>query len=188
MNTPTINTITVPAAAGGQPSAFNFSGAGNYFYCQSATTPLQVQFDAGAVTTFKSGQQLQGPFNHITFFNSGSIPVIVSFYVADAPLSYVSDNQTKVGSSYSLGRGLISLGAGAANDYPGTYNGTQRKQIVVHNLDANLSIQILDSGGNIFDVLTAGQDWTFESDADFQVKNPNGSAVNVAIGETFYQS
>lgn len=179
-------TITIPAAAGGQSSILNVAARGKYFYCQQATTSFGLQFDAQIPTTCQTGFQIGGSFSRITFSNSNSISVTVTFYVSDEPITYVSNNQQQVQSSYTLGRGVVVLAAGASETYTGSNNGQKRKQFFVRNQDANLSIDILDASGNIFDVLPAGQPWTYETDGTFTLKNPNGAAVNVVVGETFY--
>jgi hypothetical protein len=79
-------TFSVPASAGGQPGVLEVSAAGNYFYLQSASANIQLQFDAGAVTTPTPGMQIPGSYSRLTFFNYGSSIVIVTFYVSDAPV------------------------------------------------------------------------------------------------------
>lgn len=180
-------TVTVPASAANQAGVLNIAATGKYFYCQAATTSFGLQFDGQLPTTCQTGFQIGGTFKRLTFTNPNTISIAITFYVADEPITYVSNNEVGVQSSYSVGHGSISLPAsGGSQAFSGSNNGQRRKQIVVHNLAANLSIQIQDGSGNIFDELSASQEWTFESDAAFIIYNPNASAVSVTVGETFY--
>jgi hypothetical protein len=90
MNTPIPQTITIPAAAGGQAGSLNISAAGSYFYCSAASSNFQIQFDAGAVTVINPGMQLEVDFSRLTFSNTSAVPVVVTFYVSDSEISSVS--------------------------------------------------------------------------------------------------
>ena len=79
-------TVTVPAAAGGQSGVMNVSAAGSYFYLAAASANIQVQFDAGAVTTPTPGMQIPGSFSRLTFFNPSASAVTVTFYFSDSPI------------------------------------------------------------------------------------------------------
>jgi hypothetical protein len=83
-------TVTVPAAAGGQPSNVKIKAHGKYFFAQQATGPFQLQFDAGLITTPQVGMQLSGSFQQLTFFNSGAAAIMVTFYVSQQAIEGVA--------------------------------------------------------------------------------------------------
>jgi len=87
---PLPQSITIPGAAGGQSGVLNISAAGTFFYCETASSNFQLQFDAGRQTNINPGMQVAGDFRTLTFFNPSVSPVTVTFYVADSPISSVA--------------------------------------------------------------------------------------------------
>lgn len=90
MKTPLPATIIIPGAAGGQSGVYNRSSAGLFFYCETASSNFLVQFDAGALTNINPGMQIPVEFKRLTFFNPSAVPVTVTFYVSDLPISSIS--------------------------------------------------------------------------------------------------
>lgn len=184
--------LTIPAGSVASPGTVKSQLGGVFFFCASATSAFQMQFDAGTVFPANANFRISnantknGSFGTITFYNTSANAITVAFYVGQAAVDYVFGGTVREASSRNLGGGIVALGAGATLSVPGSNNGSQRKQIIVTNLDANNPVYIQDSGGNIMGAVFAQTPWTVASDAVFILKNTTANPINVIVGETYY--
>ena len=195
----TFTTLVVGAGTVGNPGMAKSNLAGTGFLLSAASAPLNIQFSGGTVFPVSAGFVINpgsasaspaSGFTSVTFFNPTANAITVAFYVFQNGVNYVGTNQQKDVSSRAVGGGIINLAANTITAaITGTNNGNQRKQIIIHNLDANLQLYILDGpAGNVVDVIYAGQPWTLPTDAAVYVQNPNAAGVNYCVGQFFYNS
>jgi len=187
-------TLVVPAGNAGNPGVARSQLAGVFFYCKSATAPFQMQFDAGTVFPFDTGfkirnpENIRGAFQTITFYNPTANAILINFYVGSAEVDFVGGGAIKEVSSRALGSGLLTLEAGDIWDIPGISGGSQRKQVVITNLDAAAPLVILDGDGAVFGAVFAQSPWTVPTDANLKLKNNTVDPINFVVGELYYNS
>lgn len=194
-------TFTVIAKAG-----YTEAVKGKVFALISSDAPIDVEIDNHGRQTFVPGRTFAGaPFSRIRFFETSGSNNAITFYAGDQDIalapttndgayskvsatSFVKDAATySLAAPNSANFVANSLDIHASIVFTGSdVGGQQRKQISVSNGDAANSIQIKDQAGNIFALVQPGQTWTHVSSGYFKVYNPNGAAINCAIGETFY--
>ena len=187
-------TVTIPAGSAASPGIVKSQLAGVFFYCKAATSPFQMQFDAGTVFPFDTGFKIKNPdngggmFQGVTFYNPTANAILVSFYVGGADVDFVGVSAIKEVSSRAVGGGLQTLEPAATIDVPGISSGSQRKQIIITNLDAAVPLVILDATGAVFGAVFAQTPWSVPTDAFFTIKNNGVAPINFIVGELYYNS
>ena len=173
--------------------------AGTSFYLYSTTGPLTIQPNGGSAITYDQGTGLGPsdiPFINLQISNPNNFAVTFELVVGfteliDKRLILAISGLTTsipVRNALTLTKGYrFSLGAGATQDFPGTALGTKpRKQIVFYNESGSANLFVLDNGGTVMGVVVFGQSWTIETSDDIKINNPNGGAITVDAGETYY--
>lgn len=185
--------------------------------CTEASGPFNCNIGHG-VFPLRSGLKITctTAFKSVVLNNPTLAVVSVSLYVGAVDVSFV-DNQLRNCPTYTRGGagafaggvlvpavisagattagGLINLPASGTIQLPGSDNGNPRAQLVITNPNANLSLNLVDSGAvdaegtpMLFATILPGSMFTIASNGYFTLVNPNAGGASVIIGETFYQS
>ncbi len=191
MNALDFNTVTVPARAGNKNGMAQVQSGGVFFYCKSASSPFIVQFDIHTKIPFDQGFKRMVPdvpFDTIRFFNPTGNPITIEFYVGNGDVDFVGVSAYKEVSSRAKGSGIETLEADETFDIVGVDVASQRKQIVITNLDPASPLMVLDADGNIFGAVFAQAPWTVPTDAFFKLKNTTVNPINFVVGEIYYNA
>jgi len=190
-------TLTIPAAIGGTPGAFNYPVPGTVFRCIVAGGDFRVQPDNQVSMTMNSGRGFGAEgaeqFNRLTFFNDSAVAIQITFYAgfqsfqSDQTVASVNASvSSKDPSTYTKGTGILALDAGASDTYNGLDGAKTRKQIIVTNRDAAADLELQDNGANIGCNVKAGEKVTLVTNGVIKVKNTTGAPINYSVLETFY--
>ena len=166
---------------------------GSIFFVLQASGPFEISFDGSPYMQMQSGIQLDNrptAWQSLVFQNLSAVAVTIYFYVGNCAITYSPTTVNVLASdapTYSVGSGVLNTKTTQSFSGQDAANGNaQRKQIVITNLDTNGNILVvLDAAGVVFTQVLAGQTWTMESNAGFQIVNTAG--VNYIVGETFYE-
>ena len=195
MNALDFNTVTVPARTNSgthfMSGMAQVQSGGVFFYCKSSSAPFLVQFDIATKIPFDQGFKrlvADSPFETVRFFNPTANPITIEFYVGNGDVDFVGVSAYKEVSSRANGAGLLTLEAGEFELFPGVDVNSQRKQIVITNLDAAAPLIICDDQGNPFGAVFASSAWTIPTDAAFQVRNNTENPINYIVGEIYYNN
>lgn len=178
--------LVLQAATG----SFNFAIDGGVFQTGLVTIGIDVFRDRELVSSPKGIAAVPQQFKEIILQDTSGQTNAITIVVANSPVTYFSPTPTvfqKDAPTSTVGSGIISLGAGATQDFPGTSGGKTRHQFIVTNMDASNPIYILDSTSTVGAVVYPQRSWTITSiSGDIKVKNPNGGSVNIAVMNTYY--
>ena len=166
---------------------------GSVFSCAAATAPFLIQFDAKEWIPMQAGWTIDArpqTFTQIIFQNQTSLPISISFYAGNASLTYSPGEIDVVvtnAPTFTIGD---AVAAGASKAFAGTTtaNGAvkARKQIIVTNQDAAVTVTIMAGNGDYFAEVMPGQVWTLETNDTLTVVNPAGSSFQAQVGQIFY--
>jgi hypothetical protein len=81
-----------------------------------------------------------------------------------------------------------SIAAATAVTFTGLFTAPDkyRKALTISNEDSALKVQVRDPLGNVLLIVKAGDSAILPTSGEIQVYNPNGSAIQVRIGEIIY--
>lgn len=191
--------ITIPAAVNGVAGVTQYDGQGKVFACISCTADFNASFDDADQEDVSIGTVLGDPtrklFRKITFYNSTASDIAVSFTVSSNALNPAILNSvgsitiaaSKDAPTYTKSFALGYIGPNGSHLFNGLDNGKQRKQIVIQNLDPNMTLSIQDNSSNEGFSLKAGQVITLMTSGAIKVVNnyPSNN-INCNVLETFY--
>jgi len=84
-----------------------------------------------------------------------------------------------------VGSGTVTLLAGASQQFVGSNARQDRIQFVVTNLDATQILKLQTLNSTTLATIFPQRCFTLETDADFQVYNPNGNSVQFEVAELY---
>lgn len=174
--------------AANQPRRFNVTGQA--LYIKALTQQAWLRVDQDEEFPVDAGVILRFPrmFRELQFTNKNASAISLEFYTGDATVSFVGSETVRARGSDLKPGSVALLNTDAKVTLAGTWNGRQRKQIVVTNLDDNASLYIkAKDDNNVCAVVFPRTAWTMETDADLDIYNGAAWGVSLSVAEFFYR-